>query len=98
MLDSHPADLVKTLDTLLMGEVAHQLDQFGALDVLAGREVIRNQGHPTGIEDLAAVLPEFLNGRRGGQIVGKAEIDIDQDELPGTKAFLAAPGGQNLFR
>ncbi len=78
MLHAHPAHVVVVDDPVLLRELAHLLDQSGRLDVLVRREVVGDQRDPFGVEHmLEPGLFELVDGHAGGDVVAKAEIELE---------------------
>ncbi len=98
MLDAHAAHLVEMRDALIMSEIAHDLRLLGALDVLVGHVMIRDEDHLILVEHGIRYLRARPNGKGSRHIIGKDQVQIAFDELPRLYLIQASMSCQYLLR
>ena len=83
VLDAHAALFEVVGDLMLVGKVARHLGLLGALDVLVGAVVVRDQADAVAVKDARANLAHGLDGDGRRDVVGQHEVQVALHELPG---------------
>ncbi|MBA7708015.1 hypothetical protein ES703_116902 [subsurface metagenome] len=97
VLDAHLAHF-EVYDSLLAGELPHQLGLLGGGDVLVGDEVVGHHHHLLRVEDpLYPQLMELPDGDGGGDVVGHDQVNPDVDKIAGAYPFLIGVSRQYLL-
>ena len=85
-------------DALPFGPLGEQLLELGRALVLRGREVVGNDHHPGGIEDLLHAHPLHRPERhRARDVVRHDDVAADHDDLAGEDAIGLRVGEQDLL-
>ena len=103
LLDEHrvldPAAALRVVgDALPLGPLGELLLELGRALVLRGREVVGNDHHPGGIEDLLHAHPLHCPERhRARDVVRHDDVAADHDDLAGEDAIGLRVGEQDLL-
>ena len=97
VLDADAALLEVVDDALRLCEIAHDLREACALDVLRRLEMIRHERNLRVVKDLAADLVELRNRRRRRDVVRKHHVELARDELACVHLREAGVPGENLL-
>ncbi len=99
MFDSALTDLEVMGEALGLCELAKNFALLGRGNVFGRGEVIGNEDDPVPVKNfLYSDLPEGLDGKGHGNIVGKGEVDPHIDQFARDDRLFARMGSKNLFR
>ena len=97
VLDAHAALLEVVDDFVLVRKITDGLRELCRLDVLGRLEVVRHECDLRVVEDRAADLLEFRDGRRCRDVVRKYHIELTGHELTGLHGIEASVFRENLL-
>lgn len=98
VLDARTTYLEVILNVMLFGKIADDLRQSGGFDILIRREMVRDERDLRAVEDRAADLFKFLDGRRRGDVIGHHQIQLAVDQVARLDRVLPCMGRHNFLR
>ena len=90
MLDTHPPNIIKMLNTLLFGKKTHNLNLFRRGNVLVGGKMIGHQHYQIRIKNpIESETFKLPDRHRGSYIVAEGQINFYTNQIAGCYFCLA---------